>query len=169
MTTAPDGTKDPKGGPGSHQPALRALARFMPIRSVIEFGAGVFSTHLFLDPEAFPDLASLVTLESEERWINEVTVDDDRHETIHTPTGNFAAATADMWADFVFLDSAPMEARLKLIPHALSIAPIFGIHDCQVAEVRVHIGRDCKYIVGFGRPALTVFASDTTNLSELTT
>ena len=167
MTTAPDGVNT-GGGYGSHQPALRALARFMPIRSVIEFGAGVFSTHLFLDPEAFPDLTSLVTFENTDQYIDDVKVDDGRHRIIISPPEELMDASDGMKADFVFLDNAPIHVRIALVEYALALAPIFGIHDCSVETLKTYPGGDCKYLAGFNTKIQTVFASNTVDLSGLT-
>ena len=167
VTKAPDGVKT-GGGYGSHQPALRALARFLVMRSVIEFGAGVFSTHLFLDPEAFPHLTSLVTFEHNQKWIDEAKVDDKRHRIIVAKPEDLVRASQGMKADFVFLDNSPITARIAMVEHALILAPVFGIHDCSAETLRTYRGGDCKYVVGFNSKIQTVFASDTVDLSGLT-
>lgn len=161
MTKAPDGTDT---GWGSHQPALRALARFKKIDSVIEFGAGLYSTHLFLDRDAFPDLTSLVTFEHESVWAEKVRVNDKRHKLIIVPPKDFITDSQDMKADFVFVDSAPQSTRKPLLSHALILAPIVGIHDSRIENVS-HL--ECKYVKAFNDKIQTVFASNTLDLSEL--
>lgn len=52
----------------SHVPALIALGRAMPVRTVLELGAGMISTPLFLDRRAFPILERLDSLESDATW-----------------------------------------------------------------------------------------------------
>ena len=160
MTQAPDGRDS---GYGSHQPTLRAIAQFTPIRSVIEFGAGKFSTHLFLDPLVFPDLISLVTLEQDRNWVKQVLVDDPRLTLISTHSDNFEDFTRHMKADFVFLDCAPMVTRMTLKYHALTLAPIFAIHDCREGELKPLF----KFVKGFNSEIQTVFASNTVDLEGL--
>ena len=156
----------PEGGYGSHRPALKALARFTKIHSVIEFGAG-FSTQMFLDRKAFPDLTSLVTFEHSQKWADGVKTGDARHKFIVVPSEEFAAASQGMHADFVFVDSGPtITHRFKLLPHALKLAPILAIHDCTARDVR---GQkvECVHIKEFNRNIQTVFVSDTVDLSGL--
>ena len=160
MTTETDGALTW----GSHQPALRALAKFTKIRSVIEFGAGPYSTHLFLDREAFPDLASLVTFEHKEKWAEEVRVGDSRHTLIIVPAEDFDARSEGMIADFVFLDCAPKHTRFDLFPSSLTIAHIVGIHDCSAVDVSRF---ECKYVKDFNSVVQTVFASNSRDLSGL--
>lgn len=161
MTKAPDGSGT---GWGSHQPALRALAKFTEIKSVIEFGAGVYSTHLFLDRKAFPHLKSLVSLEHKEKWGEKVGVNDKRHTLIITDSGNFADRSKGMKADFVFLDSGPsFTARWELLEHASTLAPIIAIHDYRGDFVN----EGFKYSKGFNSTIQTVFASNTVDLSGL--
>lgn len=164
MTKAPDGSQS--GGWGSHQPALRAIAKFMPIRSVIEFGSGPYSTDLFLDPEAFPLLESLTSFEHNSEWAGIVVMgNDQRHQLIIASPENFAARSAGMKADFVFLDSGPtMAERLTLVPHCLTLAPVFAMHDCTVREFE-HPG--FKYLKAFNSVIQVVFASNTIDLSGL--
>lgn len=161
MTTAPDGLDT---GWGSHQPALRALAKFTKIRSVIEFGAGPYSTHLFLDREAFPDLTSLVTFEHRKDWAEKVKVDDDRQALILTANANFADMSEGMEANFIFLDCAPASMRFELLPRAAVMAPVVGIHDCRTRDVE---GQEYKYIKEFNSVIQTVFVSHTVDLSGI--
>ena len=138
----------------------------MPIRSIIEFGAGPYSTYLFLDPDAFPLLESLATFEHDGIWAEKIKVDDPRHRLFILPPEKFATMSTGMKADFVFLDSGPsMTERLTLIPHCLTIAPIFAMHDCTVREFE-HPG--FKYLKAFNSIIQTVFASNTIDLSGLT-
>jgi hypothetical protein len=163
----------PITGFGSHQPALRALAKFTRIESVIEFGAGTFSTHFFLDREVYPDLTSLVTLEHDKVWADKMRTDDKRHRLIvclaETRRGcfishGFVDASAGMKADFVFLDSGPdMETRVSLIDHAMTLAPIVAIHDMKEKAVT----QDVKYMRGFNSIIQTVFMSNSVDLAGL--
>ncbi|MHC4607050.1 MAG: O-methyltransferase [Planctomycetota bacterium] len=161
MTTAPN---DSGTGWGSHQPALRALAKFMTIIDVVEFGAGPYSTSLFLDREAFPDLKSLISFEHSRKWAEAVTREDDRHTLIITPTTSFIKISTGLNADFVFVDSAPHGGRHELLEHALKIAPIVGFHDSKESNF---VDSGCVYVRGFNSKIQTVFVSNTIDLSDL--
>lgn len=158
VIVAPNGVGS---GYGSHQPALRGLARFTKICSVIEFGAGTYSTHLFLDREAFPCLETLVTVESSPEWAEKVRTNDPRHKMTVMPPERFSDFTKEMRADFVFLDCAPNGIRHSLKGQALTMAPIVGIHDSGESDV------EAKYVKAFGGNVLTVFFSNIVDLSEI--
>ncbi len=164
MTQAPDGGG---GGYGSHQPALRAISRFTKICSVIEFGGGLYSTHLFLDPTVFPDLNTLVTFEHKANWAKQILKggadEDPRFTLIITAPDNFEGLSENGKVDFVFLDCAPMVTRMKLKYHALTLAPIFAIHDCREQALKPLF----KFVKGFNDKIQTVFASNTVDLKEL--
>lgn len=65
---------------GSHIPVLMTLAELKPIKKVIEFGSGKWSTSLFLDKRFFPDLVELISIENDEGWVEHVSsrISDDR-------------------------------------------------------------------------------------------
>ena len=68
----------PVGDPyGTHLNLLRALGS--GIRTVLELGAGQFSTPLLLDRSAYPDLTELVTIESDPAWAATCRTSDIRH------------------------------------------------------------------------------------------
>jgi hypothetical protein len=77
----------------THIPVLRALAKAMPVRRVLEFGSGFYSTCTFLDRAAFPLLEVLVSVETDPRWVEQM------RRSIHN----------DRW---LCLHSAPVEALL---------------------------------------------------------
>lgn len=153
---------DSPEGWGSHKPALRALARFLPIRSVIEFGAGLHSTELFLSRKHFPLLESLVSFEHNGAWAAKVSTNDPRHTILIMPPDEFAAKSAWMRTDFVFLDC--VGNRFLLARHCLTLAPIFAIHDCQAEELST---MGFKYVRGFNSKIQTVFASNTIDLTGI--
>ena len=147
---------------GSHRPALIALARFLPIHSVIEFGAGQYSTRLFLDRKHFPLLTSLTSFEHEKDWAEKVRTDDPRH-TLHVmQPKEFVAASVGLKADFVFIDSAG--DRFLLTDHSLTLAPIFAMHDCREGQLR---DMGFKYVRGFNSVVQTVFVSNTIDLAGI--
>jgi len=137
-----------------------AFAKFTRVERVIEFGGGSSSTFLFLDKHFFPDLISLVTFEHDASWGDRIRTGDERHNLIVIPSGEFMAASTGMSADFVFIDC--VGDRGILMPHALTLAPVFAIHD-----TREHDVKGFRYVRGFNGHIQTVFASDTMDLSGL--
>ena len=147
---------------GSHMPALRAIARFMDIRSVIEFGAGLYSTQLFLSKH-FPLLESLVSFESNGDWADKARTDDPRHTMmVYSSPGECVEKSMGMQADFVFVDSTGN--RFDEVAQGLTIAPVVAIHDCQ-EDALTKFGY--KYVRGFNSKIQTVFVSNTIDLSGL--
>lgn len=55
---------------GTHQPVLQFLASKFKIKHVLEFGCGEYSTSLFLTQ--FPDLKSLLSIETDKDWAAKV-------------------------------------------------------------------------------------------------
>lgn len=147
---------------GSHQPVLRGIGKFMPVRSVIEFGGGLYSTPLFLDRAVFPQLESLITIESDIDWGKKVCAEDTRHEVIVAHSRRFLDVLSGMKAGFVFIDGAG--SRIPLVTASLDVAPLFAIHDCQQKELE-HLG--IKYLRGFNSTIQTVVGSNTMDLSGL--
>lgn len=56
----------------SHIPVLEGIVATMPVRRVIEFGAGRWSTRFFLDRDACPDVEHVLSLEENEEWFSVV-------------------------------------------------------------------------------------------------
>jgi predicted O-methyltransferase YrrM len=52
----------------THLPVLAALAKVRSVRHVLELGAGPYSTSLFLNRLAFPDVESLTSYEDDSDW-----------------------------------------------------------------------------------------------------
>ena len=56
----------------THLPVLIGLAQLVPIRHVIEFGCGEYSTIAFLKRAVFPHLVSLQSFETDDSWLSKV-------------------------------------------------------------------------------------------------
>jgi predicted O-methyltransferase YrrM len=56
----------------THLPVLIGLARVVPVKRVLEFGSGEYSTGAFLNNAAFPDLTELVSIEDDIEWYETV-------------------------------------------------------------------------------------------------
>lgn len=109
----------------SHIPVLKALSAQVPMRHVLEFGAGHHSTPFFL---SLPQLQLLVSVETDAAWRQEVASEDPRH----TVTENLFAFLGGF--DFVFIDDGKnAEERLVTIRNVLTGRhPVVAIHDAEV-------------------------------------
>jgi len=56
----------------THLPILRSLGAILPIKRVLEFGAGLYSTPTFLDRTVFPHLEKLISVEDDWEWLQRV-------------------------------------------------------------------------------------------------
>jgi hypothetical protein len=56
----------------THLPVLIGMARLRPVRRVLEFGSGRFSTLAFLNRSAFPELEVLQSYENDATWYETV-------------------------------------------------------------------------------------------------
>lgn len=122
----------------SHLPVLKALSTFLPMRRVLEFGAGDHSTSFFL---SLPSLTELVSVETDDFWIQRIETDDTRH-TVSTKR------VSPEGFDFVFIDDGASEFeivaqeaaqayRVETIRYVLSrSAPVVAIHDAEVGPYR---------------------------------
>ncbi len=100
----------------THLPILIGLGRLLPIRSVLEFGAGSFSTLTFLDHGLFPHLERILSFETDPDWKRrvEAQVGGDKRLTLELidPDVPRIAATCDYGAfDLVFVDNGPFRAE----------------------------------------------------------
>ena len=114
----------------THLPILKALSEFVPLRRVLEYGAGDYSTPFFL---SLPDLKRLVSVEDDEEWATKRHV---CHEVVtEAPEEDF---------DFVLVDDGrDSAARLLTIEAALAAPhPPTAIHDAEVyaAAIKQHAG-----------------------------
>jgi len=96
---------------------LPFLTRLGPgVRTVLELGAGKYSTSLFLNRDIYPDLTQLVSVEHVREWI-ELLPQDSRLMTIivEDPAVNVLPHLAPIKFDLVFVDNSPCEYREKAI------------------------------------------------------
>lgn len=116
----------------SHLPVLKALLSLIPMRNVLEFGSGAFSTPFFL---GLSDLKKLVSVETDPRWYIRV-------ETEHKGDKRFQIAKKRPQNlegfDFVFVDDGENPAqRVETINWILGQDhPPVVIHDAEVPEYR---------------------------------
>lgn len=128
----------------THLPILIAMPDLAEIAEVVEFGAGVYSTPLFLDRNIYRHLARLRSFETDATWAQRVTAaagGDPRLELSVVPgTMAKAAAAAPLdGADLILIDDSLAEAdRCRTIEAIARRAPsaVVVIHDFEVPSYR---------------------------------
>jgi hypothetical protein len=139
---------------GSHVPVLIDLARQHAIRTVLECGAGWYSTPTFLDRLSFPDVMRLVSLEDIPRWyegVKGVCDPDTRWELWKVDDMARAVDGLDLSEfDLIMIDNgqtadervAVIEAVVSQHPHGLIVIhdyenPAYAVQEAG-CEVRVY-------------------------------
>jgi hypothetical protein len=119
----------------SHLPVLRLLGEVLPVKSVLELGAGKYSTPTFLDRSIYPGLQDLFSVEPVKEWrekVASVVKLDPRHRVIE----DWTEIDPDAF-DLIFVDSgqtaAERVADIERIAHTVRPVVIhdFEVHDYQ--------------------------------------
>lgn len=117
------------GDYASHMPILIGIASKTRIRRILEFGSGEFSTNLFLNLEAFPDLVELISVESANHWIRRFnTVDDVRFIITAEEPPDLSRF------DLIFVDSPSTEERKATLRQLAAQPQLTGfivLHDSE--------------------------------------
>lgn len=114
----------------THIPIMIGIAKTFPsIQSVIEYGAGFYSTPLFLDRRIFPNLKSLISIEPVEIWAQQVLLAC-KDERLNILPGEIVPTPK---TDLIFIDSGRVEEeREATIAHvAPGFSGITAIHDSE--------------------------------------
>lgn len=129
---------EPQSSPfATHIPLLRAIGK--NIRTVLELGAGEFSTRLFLDRTYYPILEKLVTIEQNPDWVYKS--GDERHEVciVDEPIESHLDNIDIGYFDLIFCDNSTIgEYRCKTLKY-LSEKRGIGVvvaHDFDVPSYR---------------------------------
>lgn len=105
----------------SHLPVLAGLARLVPVRRVLELGAGHYSTPAFLERGAFCDLETLRSVEDDPVWVDkmsEVVRDDPRVDlvTVAKPMNDAVTKLQVGTYDLILVDdSTGQDERVETI------------------------------------------------------
>lgn len=151
----------------THLPVLMALGQATRVQRVLELGSGPFSTSMFLDRRAFPDLISLTSFEDDAVWeakIRESTASDPRFDLHMVAEVRHAVPTDLDQYDLIFIDdSRTVAERSVTINAVLSQRPdtIIAIHDFEQRGYR-------KLIRGAGDNSLRVFRVFTPQVGVVT-
>jgi hypothetical protein len=135
---------------GSHVPVLAAVAQAFHVRSVVEFGAGKFSTSAFLDRALFPDLERLISVETNGEWATSAGGDDPRHRMMlcERETDFFSSEVSEAAYDLAFVDG-PLETRPLIIPAASALAPLVVVHDAEQKPLNELLLATYRHVVFF--------------------
>lgn len=137
----------------SHVPLLKKIAELVKINKVLELGSGGYSTKLFLDKEAFPDLTKLISYEDSEEWFDMLgrEIVDKRFDYLFIDGGihNHHDMINSSGFDLIFIDNGVnKKQRIATIQEISKRKPksIVVIHDCDYKEYVEAADFDNKFI-----------------------
>jgi hypothetical protein len=118
----------------SHLPVLRLIGRTIPVRRVVEYGSGGFSTVEFLNRGTFPHLEILISYEDDGVWYDRLREDprvanDPRWDLRRVATGRFCMLPLPEGCDLAFVDSSTADSRVALVPLLKNHVPVLVLHD----------------------------------------
>lgn len=126
----------------THAPVLIALAQVMRVRRVLEFGAGMYSTLLFLNRVAFPELMEIVSYEDDADWAKRVALDAAGDDRLSMRTvASVPECVPDTIDDFDLIlidDSSSATIRTRTVLSVANRRPInalVAIHDYELREL----------------------------------
>jgi predicted O-methyltransferase YrrM len=116
-------------------------SRKRPVKSVLEIGCGPASTPLFLDRGPFPELETLISLETSEQWAHTICTlyggDKRLKLMLHAETETLMAdELAQGPFDIALVDGADNTKRVEVIPTCLDRARFVVVHDAQEPALR---------------------------------
>lgn len=139
--TVPPKVADPYA---SHLPVLSLVARGMTVRSVLEFGGGQYSTPFFLNGHEYPDLKSLLTVESDPVWADRLDGRDHRHTVLRVTKETDALSLIEGRFDLIFVDGEAWE-RAKVARQAWRFGDLVIMHDAEERLYRQGL-KDYRYV-----------------------
>lgn len=132
----------------THLPLLKRLDSHYPIRNIVEFGAGHYSTPLFLDRRYFPLVEKLVSFETDKGWYDSMKTAfvDDRLFLIYEEKSLHEQVTPFLFlgCDLVFVDNGNRASeRVQVLEELNTLQPasLVVVHDYDVREYQ-HATRD---------------------------
>lgn len=129
----------------THMPVLAGLARLFPIRRVIEFGSGEYSTLTFLNRATFPDLEALYSYENDPEWAQRIAsqIKGDARATLTVVEGamhEHVPTIEDWGTDLIFIDDSltatDRAATIRAVAAHAQPASLIAIHDFEVLDYR---------------------------------
>lgn len=129
----------------THIPVISAIANFIEVKKVIEFGSGTYSTQTFLNRKVFPTLERLVSFENDPEWSKvmlEAVGQDKRVELRKVDGAMESAVSAQLFenCELIFIDDSSTEEQrsrtIKSIARNCPSGPIVVIHDFEIDSYR---------------------------------
>jgi len=130
----------------THVPVLLGVSALVRVRRVVEFGCGLYSTHIFLNPSLFPHLQYLHSFDNDSAWANKVRdqVSDKNRFKLTLVSGSISSIVSGVEFsdyDLVFIDdSVTVEERtetISAVASGCSQSNIIVIHDFEQEPYRV--------------------------------
>jgi predicted O-methyltransferase YrrM len=150
----------------THLPFLIGIGAAFTIRSVFEFGSGLYSTPLFLNQKAYPNVASMVTIEPDSSWAQKVleTIgSDDRIQFVISDEHHLPEKY-----DLVFVDNGPEQHKIQTIRNMAELLrdpAIIVVHDAEHAPYRVEIDKfQTKFVSEKYNPGTAICANSYTSV-----
>ena len=141
----------------THVPVLLGLAKVKPIRSVLELGAGHYSTKTFLDRRSFPDLQLLHSYETDKSWgiAMKQIIDVDSRASLHVVEGSMASALESVHLgdyDLIFVDDSTNASErvqtIRTLRESRVSSALVVIHDFEVPEY-INVAKPFRYRYSF--------------------
>ena len=130
----------------THIPILAALSVVAGPKRITEFGAGDYSTALFLDRSVFPKLETLVSLENDAAWYERVRekMGADSRLDLRNIQGELCHVVTQqlLTTDIVFVDDSAFHVRNRTIAAVGKLAPAgvpVVVHDAEYVRTRMVI------------------------------
>jgi hypothetical protein len=129
----------------THVPILLAAARWWPVREVLEFGCGDFSTRAFLNRRCFKELERVESYENDPEWAERIRQElgADPRLRLHPVNGAIADSVSRINLeefDLVFVDdstsTAERSATIQAVAAKRPQRPVVVVHDFEQLEYR---------------------------------
>jgi predicted O-methyltransferase YrrM len=126
-------------------PVLVGLARLFKVERVLELGCGIYSTPLFLDRNAFPDLIGLHSMENDPYWAAQLAplIGLDPRGVLTVVPGPISQALDDVKLrdyDLILVDDSTgaeqRAATIRQLAGRCSASSLVVIHDYDVRDYR---------------------------------
>lgn len=125
----------------THIPILVGLGLSgIRFESILEYGAGLYSTPLFLNREAFPYVKEVTSCENNEEWVGRVVCETSAGNDDRLVWYKGFDEVADATYDLVFIDADTEPHKIDLIQKTRETFPgVVVIHDSEVPSYQAEI------------------------------
>lgn len=122
----------------THLPILIGLGMVYPIKRVLEYGAGFFSTPLFLSSVVFPKVELVVSVEPDLEWIRRIQEKTELDNRLFFQADDLDIEPGHF--DMVLIDNSPAEFRAETIRKIVRSVPgLVVVHDSEYPPYKKEI------------------------------